>query len=181
MQMKMRARFVAPALLAAAAIPTIVLAQATTQPPADAPAKAERQAHRQKMSSESRARLQDGRFAMIKETLKLNDAQLKLWEPVETQMRSAVAERQKVREERREARRQAREQNQRIARPSLPERLDRASERMAKRAADMKAFAEAFKPFYESLDEEQKAVAGIVLRHAHMGKRGHGRRWAMHR
>ena len=44
-------------------------------------------------------------------------------------------------------RQEARKQNS--ARPSLPERLDRASERMAKRAAQMKAFAEVFKPFYE--------------------------------
>jgi hypothetical protein len=114
-------------------------------------------------------------MAMIKETLKLNDAQRKLWEPVEAQLRAATAERQKRHEERQEARKQN------SARPSLPERLDRASERMAKRAAQMKAFAEVFKPFYESLDEEQKAVAGIVLRQARGGHRGHGHRWAMQR
>jgi hypothetical protein len=113
---------------------------------------------------------------MIKETLKLNDAQRKLWEPVETQLRAAAADRQKLREERQEAR----EQNS--ARPSLPDRLERASERMAKRAAQMKAFAEVFKPFYDSLDEEQKAVAGIVLQRMHGGHRGHGyHRWAMQR
>ena len=112
---------------------------------------------------------------MIKETLKLNDAQRKLWEPVEAQLRAGAAERQKLREERREARQQNTTQS------SLPERLDRASERMAKRAAQMKAFAEVFKPFYESLDEEQKAVAGIVLRQARAGHRGYGHRWAMQR
>src|SRR5689334_2566381 len=163
--MKMRARFVAPALLATAAIPTIVLAQA--QPPAEAPSRSERQAQRPQLSPQARARLQEGRFAMIKETLKLNDAQRKLWEPVEAQLRAASAERQKLREERQEARKQN------SARPSLPDRLDRASERMAKRAAQMKAFAEVFKPFYASLDEEQKAVAGIVLRQARAGHRGH--------
>ena len=174
--MKIRARFVAPALLAVAAVPSFVLAQAQTQPSTET--RSERQSQRPQLSAQSRARLQDGRFAMIKETLKLNDAQRKLWEPVEAHMRSTFAERQQVREERRQARRQVQEQN--TAAPSLPERLDRASERMAKRAAQMKAFAEVFKPFYDALDEEQKALAGIVLRHAHAG-RGHGRRWAMQR
>jgi len=173
--MKMRARFVAPALLAAAAIPSIVLAQAQTPPDTQAPS--ERQAQRPQLSPQARARLQDGRFAMIKEALKLNDAQRKLWEPVEAHLRTAMAERQKLREERRQA------QDQNKAGPSLPERLDRASERMAKRAAEMKAFAEVFKPFYASLDEEQKAVAGVVLRRAHGGgHRGFGyHRWAMQR
>ena len=171
--MKMRARYVAPALLAAAAIPSIVLAQ--TQPPQDAQTRSERQVQRPQLSPQARARLQEGRFAMIKETLKLNDAQRKLWEPVEAQLRTAAADRQKLREERQEARKQN------STRPSLPDRLERASERMAKRAAQMKAFAEVFKPFYESLDEEQKAVAGIVLRQARAGHRGHGHRWAMQR
>lgn len=170
--MKIRARFVAPALLAVAAVPSFVLAQAQTQPSTEI--RSERQSQRPQLSAQSRARLQDGRFAMIKETLKLNDAQRKLWEPVEAHMRSTFAERQQVREERRQV------QKQNTAAPSLPERLDRASERMAKRAAQMKAFAEVFKPFYDALDEEQKALAGIVLRPAHAG-RGHGRRWAMQR
>ena len=171
--MKMRARYVAPALLAAAAIPSIVLAQ--SQSPQDTQTRSERQAQRPQLSPQARARLQEGRFAMIKETLKLNDSQRKLWDPVEAQLRTATTERQKLREERQEARKQN------SARPSLPERLDRASERMAKRAAQMKAFAEVFKPFYESLDEEQKAVAGIVLWQARAGHRGHGHRWAMQR
>src|SRR5262245_43062537 len=170
--MKMRARFVAPTLLVAAAIPTMVLAQ--SQQPQDTQSRAERQAQRPHLSPQARTRLQEGRFAMIKEALKLNDAQRKLWEPVEAELRAGQAERQKLREERQAAR-------QTGAQPSLPERLDRASERMAKRAERMKAFAQVFKPFYESLDEEQKAVAGIVLRHAGAGHRGHGRRWAMQR
>ena len=65
-------------------------------------------------------------------------------------------------------------------RPALTDRLDRASERMAQRAERMKAFSAVFKPFYASLNEEQKAVAGIVLRRGHFA--GHyGHRWAMQR
>jgi hypothetical protein len=46
---------------------------------------------------------------------------------------------------------------------------------MAKRAEQMKAFAEAFKPFYASLSDEQKAVAGVVLHQG--GRGGHGGGW----
>ena len=63
--------------------------------------------------------------------------------------------------------------------PPLPDMLDRASKRMTERAQRMQAFAGAFKPLYEALSEEQKAVAGIVLRDMRGGMRGPGRRWAM--
>src|SRR5689334_25407620 len=103
--MKMRARFVAPALLATAAIPTIVLAQA--QPPAEAPSRRERQAQRPQLSPEALARLQEGRFAMIRETLKLNDAQRKLRELDDAQLRASMVVRQHLREERQLARNHA--------------------------------------------------------------------------
>jgi hypothetical protein len=136
------------------------LAQAQQQP---APA------HR--LSAETIARLQDGRFAMIKESLKLNDAQLKLFAPVEAQMRAAAAARAQRREERFKRREQG------AATPSLPDRVALASERMAERAQRMKDFAEAFKPFYASLSEEQKATANVLLSHM---RGGHGR-WPMRR
>ena len=109
-------------------------------------------------------------MAMIKETLKLNDAQLKLWAPVEAQMRAAATARQQARAER------AQMQQQGAQRPTLPDRLDNASQRMAKRAEQMKAFADAFKPFYAALSDDQKALAGVVLREGrgHPGRRSHG-------
>ena len=110
------------------------------------------------LSPEVLARLHDGRMAMIKELLKLNEAQLKLWGPVEAQLRTRFAARQKARAERRER------FERRAERPSLADRLDRKSQRMAQRAERAKAFAEAFRPFYASLSDEQKAVAGVVLR-----------------
>lgn len=122
-------------------------------------------------SPDALARLQDGRIAMMKAALKMNDEQLKLWAPVEAQIRASFTARQEVRAERRQARQQG------ATRPSLPDRLDRASQRMAKRAADLKAFADVFRPFYASLNDDQKAVAGVVLRAAH-GKH-HRARWAM--
>jgi hypothetical protein len=77
---------------------------------------------------------------------------------------------------------QRRQQGAAAERPSLPDRLDRASKRMTERAQRMQAFTEAFKPFYAALSEDQKAVAGIVMHDARGdGMRGPGRRWAMQR
>jgi hypothetical protein len=59
---------------------------------------------------------------------------------------------------------------------SLSDRLDRASERMTKRAERVKALADAFRPFYASLSDEQKAVAAVLLRRV-AGGRGQGWRW----
>jgi hypothetical protein len=152
--------------LMTAALPTFAVAQTapTNQEPG---ARGNERGRMERLSPEARARLQDGRFAMIKETLKLNDAQLKLWAPVEAHMRAAATERQQARAERRQMREQA------AARPALPDRLDRASQRMAKRAEQMKAFSEAFKPFYASLTDDQKSLAGVVLHQGH-GRKGRG-------
>jgi hypothetical protein len=154
------AKWAVPMLLAAS-LPAALCAQAQ-QPPAPAHAR---------LSADTIARLQDGRFAMIKESLKLNDAQLKLWSPVEAQMRAAATARAQRREER------IKQREQGLATPplSLPDRLELASKRIAERAQRMQALAEAFKPFYASLSEEQKATADVLLRRM---RGGHGR-WAM--
>lgn len=167
--MKFRlSRYVVPAVLAASIPAAAVFAQ--TQGPNQSPARSAGP------SAETLARLQDGRIAMIKGALKLNDTQLRLWAPVEEQMRSSFTARQQSRSERRERR----QQGDKAERPSLPDRLDRASKRMADRAERMKAYAEAIRPFYASLTDDQKAVAGVVLRQdAGFGR--HGARWAMHR
>jgi hypothetical protein len=124
------------------------------------------------LSVEVRARLLDGRLAMVKEALKLDAAQLRLWAPVEAQLRDAFVARQKARAERQERR------QQRAERPSLPDRLDRASQRLTERAEHAKALAAALKPFYASLSDEQKAVANVVLGRS-LGE--HGRRRFMRR
>jgi hypothetical protein len=122
------------------------------------------------LSPELRARLHDGRLAMIRESLKLNDAQQKLWAPVEAQLRASFEARQKRHAEWRAAR-------ERDERPSPADRLDRLSQRAAERAERTKALAAAFRPFYASLSEDQKAVAGVVMRrawHGHGGWHHHG-------
>ena len=165
--MKIRlSRYVVPAVLAATIPAAVVFAQGQNQPPARSAGP----------SAETLTRLQDGRIAMIKGALKLNDQQLKLWAPVEEQMRTSFTARQQARTERRERDQQGAKSES----PSLPDRLDRASKRMADRAERMKSYAEAIKPFYASLTDEQKAVAGVVLRQG-AGFGRHGARWAMHR
>lgn len=160
-------RLLAPAVIVATLPVTVVLAQAPTQT-APTPSQSERPAG---LTADALARLQDGRLAMAKATLKLNDAQLKLWTPVEAQLRASFAARQAARAERQQQRQQG-------GQLSLPDQLDRASQRMSQRAESLKAFNAAFKPFYELLSDEQKAVAGVVLREMRGGRGERGHRWA---
>jgi hypothetical protein len=162
-------RTLVPLLLAATIPASATFAQTPQQPPQQ---KQERPA---RLSPDARARLQDGRIAMLKESLKLNDDQLKLWAPVEQQIRAGFAARQQEFQDREQRRQQA------TVPPSLPDRLDRASQRMAQRSQRMQAFAATFRPFYASLSDEQKAIAGVLLRDMRGGFRGRGHRWAMHR
>ena len=170
-------RYLIPALLAAAIPATVVLAQQVPQGPQPDPKQKRERPDRPHLSPETLNRLQDGRLAMIRESLKLNDSQLKLWAPVEQQIRASFAARQQARADFEQRMEQRGQQN--ATTPPLPDMPDRASKRMTERAQRMQAFAGAFKPFYEALSDEQKAVAGIVLRDAHGGMRGSGRRWAM--
>jgi hypothetical protein len=172
-------RYIAPALLAATIPAAVVYAQSQPQPqpPSETPQARERP-ERPRLSEDARRRLregrQEGRIAEIKQALKLDEAQLKLWAPVEQQMRAGFAARQKAREDWEQRRR-----DRSAERAPLPDRLDAMSRRLSERAQHMQAFAAAFKPFYAALSDEQKAVAGIVLRDMHGRGHGHGRRWAM--
>lgn len=137
------------------------------------------------MTPEMRARLLDGRIAGAKAALRLNDAQAKLFAPVEEQIRANAAFRQKRMEEFRAAmdarRNQASgDQAKQAPTPSLAERLERRAQMMSDGADRMKAFAAAFKPFYDSLSDDQKALTGMLLPGAgHDMGRGHHHRWAM--
>src|SRR5262245_36264331 len=92
-------------------------------------AEAQVQAGPENRSPELRARLHDGRLAMIRESLKLNEAQQKLWAPVEAQLRASFEARQKLRAEWRALR-----ERDGADRPSLSDRLDRRSQRLTERA-----------------------------------------------
>lgn len=133
----------------------------------------------QRMSPETRERLEDGRLAMAKTALKLNADQEKLWSAVEEEVRAGFkareaqrAERQKMREEWRKSR--ADDKDAKAPRTDLSERFEKMSERMTERAERMKAFATAFKPFYASLSDEQKDVLRPLMRDLMRGEGGHG-------
>jgi LTXXQ motif family protein len=158
------------ALALSVAIPVAVSLAQTQAPPPSPPTRLEGR------SPEVRARLFDGRMAMVKESLKLDARQLGLWAPVEDQLRASFEARQQAR-----ADRQARRQSGDRTPQALPDRLDRASQRAAERAERLKSLAAALRPFYAALSDEQKAVAGVVLRPAWRdrgfgGKRRHLRR-----
>jgi LTXXQ motif family protein len=131
---------------------------------------------REPPSPETIQRMQEGRIAMAVTALKMNEAQLKLWAPVEAQIRSGQAARLKLMQESAERRKAGAT----AARPELPDRLDRMSAMMAARAERMKALAAAFRPFHAALSEEQKQVIGPLLAQFGAGDRGRRGRWAMH-
>ena len=126
---------------------------------------------RQRPTVETMQRLLDGKMAMAKSALQLNDAQLKLWSPVEDSLRKSQAERAARRAEWIEQRKAG-------ARPqvSLPEKLERASKMMQQRAERTKAYAVALAPLYASFTDAQKAVAGPVFAQLldQHHRRGHG-------
>src|SRR5262252_1319124 len=181
-------KYLAPAVLAAVIPAGVVLAQ-QAQPQPSEPAQKREWPERPRLSPDAMKRLQEGRLegriAEIKEALKLNDAQLKLWAPVEQQLRASFAARQQARQEFRDRMEQRRQQGDAAQGLALPDRLDRVAKRMSERAQRMQAFTEAFKPFYSALSDEQKAVAGVVLRDLRGSMHGHEhgswRRWAMER
>ena len=166
-------RKLALALVAAAAIPATFAIAATVQ-----------HANWHQMSPESRARLDEGRLAMIKTALKLSPEQEKLWAPVEAQVRDGFkardakrAEHEKMRAEREASKDTSKDETKR---PDMSERFDKMSKAMSERADRMKAFAGAFKPLYASLNDEQKDVMRPLLRGLApgMGHKGHGHRFA---
>jgi len=184
-------KYLAPAVLAAVIPAGVVLAQ-QAQPQPSEPAQKREWPERPRLSPDAMKRLQEGRLegriTEIKEALKLNDAQLKLWAPVEQQLRARFAARQQARQEFRDRMEQRRQQGSAAQGGlaeglALPDRLDRIAKRMSERAQRMQAFTEAFKPFYAALSDEQKPVAGVVLRDLRGPMHGHGlgRRWAMER
>lgn len=149
-------QLMAPAIVATMAAGGFAQAQ-SPQAPSQTQRGQQAQPQRQPPSPETMQRLQDGRIAMIKAALKLTDAQLKLWDPVEAQLRTRQAARAKEMQDRL----QARQQN--AAPPSLTERMERRSARQVQHAEQEKAFLAVFKPFYAALTEEQKPVADRLL------------------
>ena len=160
--MKRVVRMLVPAILAVATAASLAAAQTAPPGPGNRP------------TPETMQRMQDGKIAMAKSALKMTDAQLKLWAPVEDQIRANQAARVKSMQERMAS------HDKTAARPSAAERLERHSTQMATRAERAKAFAAVFRPFYDSLSAEQQAVAGPLLAEFQGGRHRGGHRMAEH-
>ncbi len=122
-------------------------------------------------SAETMQRMQDGQIAGAVAALKMNDEQLKLWAPLEKLIRDHQAERLKMMQDHMAA------TNDAAAKPvavALPDRLDKMAERLTKHADQLKAFSAAFKPFYATLSDAQKAVIEPLMAHLERGGPGGG-------
>src|SRR6516225_2450636 len=115
--------------------------------------------------------LLDAKLAGLKAGLKLTPDQEKLWAPFEAAVRAAAAMRMEHMEEM-----MARMHDMRAGDDmekeggefgeamSPVERLDRLANRLSEAGAALKKVADAAKPLYNSLDEEQKRVFGFLSR-----------------
>ena len=126
--------------------------------------------------------LTDARIAGIQAGLKLNPEQQRLWAPVEQALRARATERAERIEERR---RMMRERWERRAQPEpaldITQQLDRRAERatrraqrVTERAQRLTALATAMRPFYASLDDNQKRLLPVLMREGRTLERGMG-------
>ena len=158
----------------------IALAAVVAVPATVAIAKSADNAGWRQMTPDTRARLQEGKLAMVKAALQLTPDQEKLWAPVETQVREGFKAHEARMEEwkkKREERKAEQENGGEQKRPDLADRFQKMSERMTERADRMKAFATAFSPFYASLSDEQKDALRPLLRQLMPGGH-HGHKFA---
>jgi len=160
------AAFAASCLAAPAAV-----AQSVGPPPAEM--------HRMQWAADHEAML-DAKLAGLKAGLKLTPDQEKLWAPFEATVRAVADMRMEHMEEM-----MARMHDMRAGDDmekeggefglgiSPIERLDRLANRLSEAGAALKKVADAAKPLYGSLDEEQKRVFGFLSREM-MRMRHHG-------
>ena len=157
-------RTVLAAMASAMMLSGAAYAQSATGDNANAP----QMGHWQPPSPETMQHMLDGRIAMIKTALQLNPDQDKLWAPVEQVMRDQAAARSK-----RMADMQGKHDD--MAKMDPVARLEMTSQRATERAASAQKLADALKPLYATLSDEQKAVAMLILEpHGGPGRgRGH--------
>lgn len=122
--------------------------------------------------------LLNAKLAGLKAGLNLNPDQEKLWGPFEAAVRDAAQLRMQHMKERMQMMRgmgelEMGEEEQ--GQPGSPvDRLDAMAVRMAEAAAAIKNIAEAAKPLYASLDDNQKRLFGMLGREMMMLGHGHG-------
>lgn len=120
------------------------------------------------LSKEDRSAFFDARIAAIHAGLKLTPDQEKLWAPVETAVRDMSRQMMELREQR-----------QAQAAPADPiERMARMGEMSTKRGQAMSRLAEAARPLYASLSDDQRRRLRTLM-HGPRGERGHGMQMGM--
>ncbi len=130
--------------------------------------------------------LTDARIAGIQAGLKLNADQQRLWAPVEQAIRAQAAERAERIEQRLERLTDRRPQGTRQGeRLDLMQRLERRAERtdvraqrVRRRAETLQSLVAAMRPFWASLDEDQKRLLPRLMRSGN--DRRAWRRWDAH-
>jgi hypothetical protein len=160
--MKSRATLLGAALaVAMAGASGLAVAQQATAPGAAVKGEQAHRGHGQpRPSPEVIQRMIDGRLAGVKAALRLTPDQEKLWPAVENAIRANANERMQLRQQMRQAREQG------AARPDMIQRLEQASSRLEARAAAVKRLAEAVKPLYATLSDDQKQVLRLTARQA---------------
>lgn len=155
--------------------------QASPSQPATPPVAASQRGPRG-MSPEDRAAYFDAHLAAVHAGLKLTPDQERLWPPVESAVRDMMKQMMELRDQR-----------QSQAAPADPvERMARMGEASTRRGQAMTRLAEAARPLYASLSDDQKRRLRTLMRHpgrdgdqrGMMGRgddRGHGRHHHMGR
>ena len=122
--------------------------------------------------------LLNAKLAGLKAGLNLNPDQEKLWGPFEAAVRDAAQLRMHHMKERMQMMRGMGESEmgeEEQGQPASPvDRLDAMAVRMAEGAAAIKNIAEAAKPLYASLDDNQKRLFGMLGHEMMMLGHGHG-------
>jgi hypothetical protein len=123
-----------------------------------------------RFSPEDRAAFFDARLAAIHAGLRLTPEQEKLWPAVEGAARDAMKSRMEER------------QKLRAAGPATNpiDRMQRRAERLTLRGQSMQKIADAARPFYASLTDEQKHRLPVLMHAGHHGWRERVGMW-MHR
>jgi hypothetical protein len=161
------------AILAGASLMALAGASAVAQP-APSPTAPDQQAQARRSDADA---MLDARLAGVRAGLRLTPEQDRLFAPVEQAYRAMAAERSRRMEEYRAQRDDSDDREQ----LNLMQRLDRRADRASQNAQRLTSFANAMRPFWNSLDDSQKRLlprllyAGHGSGHMGMMRRHHDR------
>jgi hypothetical protein len=109
----------------------------------------------------------DAKLAGMKAALKLTADQEKTWGAFESAVRAAVKEHG-------DAMREMRERGEKGEHLSPIDRVNEIADHLARASTELKQVADAAKPLYDSLGDQQKREFGPLLRFLHEGMGPHG-------